>query len=176
MALLDASVLLHFLEDGVPAPRDPASGEEIPNAKARIEQLIATLQAKGEAIVIPTPALSEVLVHADEAGSRYLELLNSTRCVRIVAFGERAAVELAAITKAALSEGARNFRSTSTRAKLKFDRQIVAIALVEGESTIYSDDEDILKLGGRHRLTVIRTTDLAAPPASQRQLELPGQN
>jgi len=51
----------------------------------------------------------------------------------------------------------------TTRAKLKFDRQIIAIARVEGQATVYSDDEDIRKLGAPLGLTVIAVHELPQP-------------
>ena len=102
MAVLDATTLLHFLEPDARAAMDPASGEPIPDAKARIEGLVAELQKAKETILVPTPVLSEVLVHADEAGPGYLQILHRTARLRIVPFGERAAVELAAMTREAL--------------------------------------------------------------------------
>ena len=36
--------------------------------------------------------------------------------------------------------------TTTPRAKLKFDRQIIAIARVHNQTAIYSDDDDIAKL------------------------------
>ena len=50
-----------------------------------------------------------------------------------------------------------------TRAKAKFDDQIVAIAAVEGASLIYSDDKDIAKLVGG-RLRVVSIAELPLPP------------
>ena len=52
-------------------------------------------------------------------------------------------------------------RSTnSTWAKVKFDRQIVAIALVEGASAIYSDDRGVKVFGEIAGLRVVRIPDL----------------
>ena len=96
--------------------------------------------------MIPTPALSEVLVHANETGPAYLETLNTTRCFRIEPFDQRAAVELATMTREALREGDLRASTQSTRAKLKFDRQIIASARTQNQNTIYSDDEDIATL------------------------------
>ena len=52
----------------------------------------------------------------------------------------------------------------ATRAKLKFDRQIIAIALTRGETTIYSDDGDIARLGEALGLEAIRSHALPRPP------------
>jgi hypothetical protein len=47
--------------------------------------------------------------------------------------------------------------------KVKFDRQIVAIAAVEGASAIYSNDRDVKRLGERSGLPVFAMDDLPAP-------------
>ena len=122
--------------------------------------------------MIPTPALSEVLVHANEAGPEYLEILNTTRCFRIEPFDQRAAVELAAMTRQALREGDLRAGTQATRAKLKFDRQIVAIARTQNQTTIYSDDQDIATFAKPLGLEVIPVHALPVPPEdAQRRLE-----
>jgi hypothetical protein len=47
---------------------------------------------------------------------------------------------------------------------VKFDRQIVAIAKVEGAERIYSNDGDIQRYGKADGLQVIRLEDLESPP------------
>lgn len=46
---------------------------------------------------------------------------------------------------------------------MKFDRQIVAIALVNGASILYSDDEGVAKFAGGCGLKVKRVVDLPVP-------------
>ena len=140
MAVFDATALLLFLEPEARAPIDPRTNTPVTDAKQRFDFLIARLEARRETIVIPTPALSEVLVHAGDAGPQYLEILNGTRCFRVVPFDQRAAVELAAMTRDAIGAGDLRAGTEATRAKLKFDRQIIAITRTEGQTTIYSDD------------------------------------
>ncbi|MGA7804236.1 hypothetical protein [Bradyrhizobium sp.] len=50
-------------------------------------------------------------------------------------------------------------------AKVKFDRQIIAIAKVEGAELIYSEDSDIRRQGEASGLKVLRLEDLEDPPA-----------
>ena len=169
MAVLDATTLLHFLEPDARAAIDPATGEPIPDAKARLEGLIAKLKKAKETILVPTPALSEVLVHADKAGPGYLEILHGTARLRIVPFGERAAVELAAMTRTAIEKGDLRAGTSATRAKLKFDRQIIAIARVEGETAVYSDDGDIKTLAEGTELRVVQTLDLPLVDSSRQR-------
>ena len=173
MPVFDATALLHFLEPNASAPVDPATNEPVADAKARIDFLIETLDARRETIVIPTPALSEVVVHAGEAGPSYLEILNGTRCFRIESFDQRAAVELAAMTRDAIAAGDLRAGIETTRAKLKFDRQIVAIARTQGQKTIYSDDGDIAKLGEALELEVVPIHALpVGPNEPQGELDL----
>ena len=173
MAVFDATTLLLFLEPDASVPLDPTTNEPVTNAKARIDQLIETLEKAGATIVIPTPALSEVLVHANDAGPRYLDILNTTRWFRIEPFDQRAAVELASMTREALREGNLRAGTQATRAKLKFDRQIIAIALTQNQATIYSDDKDIATLAEPLGLEVIPVHALPVPPEdAQGTLEL----
>ncbi|MCY4593907.1 MAG: hypothetical protein OXC19_03815 [Bryobacterales bacterium] len=164
MPAIDATTLLCFLEQDARAPIDPNTGKPVTDAKLRIDHLISTLEKKGKTIVIPTPALSEVLVHAGSAGPEYLKILNSSSCFRIADFDQRAAVELAAMTHEALEGGDLRAGTDATRAKLKFDRQIIAIAPVQNQTTIYSDDADIAKLADKLDLEVVSTSSLPLPP------------
>ena len=58
------------------------------------------------------------------------------------------------------------------RDKAKFDEQIMAIAIVEGAATIYSDDADIVKLAPEG-MEVIGLAALPLPPEDA-QPKLPG--
>ena len=172
MAVFDATALLCFLEPDAKAPPDPETKEPVTDARARIDVLIERLDSKGETVVIPTPVLSEALVHAGDAGPRYLEILNGNRCFRIEPFDQKAAVELAAMTRDAVAAGDLRAGADITRAKLKFDRQIVAIARALGQTEIYSDDRDIAKLGRALGLEVIPVHALPLPPeGSQEELD-----
>ena len=88
MAVLDATALLYFFEPEARPPIDPATDQPVTNATGRIKLLVDTLEERREAIVIPTPALSEVLVHANEAAPQYLEILNKTSCFRTASYSD----------------------------------------------------------------------------------------
>ena len=57
--------------------------------------------------------------------------------------------------------------SASPWAKLRFDRQIVAIAKTNRATRIYSDDEDVMKFATRLEIKVVRTWELPLPSAKQ---------
>lgn len=132
---------------------------------ARISHLVATLDKQRAKIVIPTPALSEVLIGAADAAPAYLEILSKNSRFRIAPFGERAAVEAAARHREAMRLGDKKEGSLNW-SKVKFDRQIVAIAKVEGAERIYSNDNDIKRLGASDGIEVITLDDLELPPAT----------
>lgn len=61
----------------------------------------------------------------------------------------------------------------ATWAKLKYDRQIIAIALVAGATVIYSDDKGLRTIAMRHGIKVIGLADLDLPAEdAQGNLEL----
>lgn len=157
MVVFDASILL-FLFDG----NTPASA---PKAKERVEHLIDRLTAAGEKILIPTPALSECLVHAGSSGPDYLAILGKQSCFRIASFDERAAVEAAARTFEARQRGQRKGGNPeSTKTKIKFDQQIAAIATVEGATAVYSDDGDVRGYAIEAGMEAYQLSDLPLPP------------
>ncbi len=174
MVVFDATILLAFLQSDCPPPRHPDTNKPIGRFRERIDFLIKRLDKDKEKIIIPTPALSEILVRAGSAGPEYLDRINTTSVFRPAPFDERGAVEVAEMTRKALAnEGGKRDGLDGTYAKIKYDRQIVAIAKVEGVRTVYSDDRNIYKFAGRNGITVIRIADLPLPPEEpQKELDL----
>jgi len=164
MVVFDAATLLYLLDPKAKAPTDPKTGRPVSHVKERIAFLVSELEERKEKIIVPTPALSELLVRADQAGPVYLDLLNRQAAFKIVDFDQRAAVEVAAATREALAGGDKRGGTMSSWAKVKFDRQIIAIAKVEGASTIYSDDGDLARYAKNSGIAVIGIGDLPLPP------------
>ena len=117
------------------------------------------------ALVGRLPALSECLVHAGPAGPEYLAIISKKAVFRIASFDERAAMEAAARTYEARRRGQRKGGNPeAAKAKIKFDRQIVAIAKVEGATAVYSDDADVIDYAREAGLEGYRLADLPEPP------------
>ncbi len=77
------------------------------------------------------------------------------------------------MTRAAIDGGDKRGGAEGHWSKIKYDRQIVAIAKTEGASIIYSDDNNVHTLGGNLGLSVLRIADLPLPPVGpQGSLEL----
>lgn len=157
MVVFDASILLFIFDENTPS--------SVPRARERVEFLIDTLSEAGEKIVIPTPALSECLVHAGPAGPDYLTIIGKQACFRIASFDERAAVEAAVRTYNARQRGQRKGGNPeASKTKIKFDRQIAAIGTVEGATAMYSDDSDVRGYAREAGMEVYQLSDLPLPP------------
>ncbi len=167
MVVFDTSVLLLLLNPKTKPPIDTATNQVVKNASARISHLVDVLSNAKEKIVIPTPVLSELLVHAGDATNKYLDILNSQAVFRIAPFDQKAAIEAAIAMEDAINRGGIRIDAKDpnvTRGKVKFDRQIVAIAKAEGATTVYSDDDDVIKYARQAGLSAYRTVDLDLPP------------
>lgn len=165
IAVADSSVLLHLLDPNLPAPAG-LDGEAPTHCRERIDHLIETLSRSGGRLIVPTPALAEVLTKAGRAGQEWLSIIQGKRAVRFADFNVMAAIECAALASERKSRA-----RTSTRDKAKFDEQIVAIALVERADVILSDDADIPKIAAG--LIAVRGIGSLDLPASAAQWPLP---
>lgn len=167
MVVFDTSILLLLLHPDAKPPIDPTTNMAVEKAAERITHLVDVLSNAKEKIIIPTPVLSELLVHAGEATNQYLDVLNGQAVFRIAPFDQKAAIEAAIAMGEAISRGGIRVDATdpyATRGKVKFDRQIIAIAKAEGASAVYSDDGDVVKYAGQAGLKAYRTIDLDLPP------------
>jgi hypothetical protein len=153
----DASILTYIIDENAKPPTDPATLAAVTFCKERVRYLLDTLQQAGAKIIIPTPALAEVLVKAGAAASTIVSELTTSKHFRVVDFDVRAAVEFAA------RQSIRP-RGVVPRTKAKFDDQILAIATVENAVIIYSDDGDIASAAPPN-MTVIGIAALEVPPA-----------
>jgi hypothetical protein len=123
-------------------------------------------------VAIPAPALSELLVTDSADVHDILTTLRNSSFIRIESFDERAAVELAMRLREARKAGDQRDGLPITKNAMKFDRQIVAIALVSGARILYSDDDGVPKFAAACGLAVKRVTDLPVP-ASQQAFSFP---
>jgi hypothetical protein len=175
MAVFDATALLLLVAPQAAVPLD-SKGKPITYPKERIDGVVKTLAKAKEKIVIPTPALSEALVRAGaSAANAYLQTISRSPHFKIAAFDHMGALELALMTATAMKRGKKVSKEV-TWAKLKFDRQIVAIAKVNGEGVIYTDDRNLSVVAYDNGLRAISLADLPVPDeAAQIPLDLSAQ-
>jgi predicted nucleic acid-binding protein len=174
MICLDNTFLGLVLSIGSKAPDDPKTGKPIERLDERIEDLIERWQKGNEKAIIPTPVLSEFLIVAGSQGADYLDEIENASHFIVRSFDQKAAVELAALYQtmdAKLSKRARKVGNSDTKAKMKFDRQIVAIAKSNGATTIYSDDNGVKNFAAEVGITVVKTHELPYPSPKVQKLE-----
>jgi hypothetical protein len=141
IVVFDASALLLTLQPGTSAPVDPNSGSPLTFAKERIDHLIDLIAKKSGQVIIPTPALSEILVHAGPQAAKIIEVVGRRRVMRIAPFDALAAIEAATMM---YERKQRTGSLGPNKTKIKFDCQIVAIAkTIPGVQQIVTGDHDI---------------------------------
>lgn len=155
MVVFDASFLIDLFNPKIKGDR-----------RHKIDYLIETITKKKLKVLIPTPALAELMAKAGQARDGYFLKLNQSACFKIVPFGSRAAMECALLLDEAKSGGDRK-NEGKTWAKAKFDWQIAAIAKAEGASTIYSEDNDLARMANRIHLSCIKIDDLPLPDSAR---------
>ena len=171
MVVFDSTTLLLLLRPGkVGVPIDYHTGKPVQYAHERIETLIEKLEEEKSKIIIPTPVISELLVHAgDEIGS-ILDVIQKRAVFSVEPFDQIAAIEVAFMARQDHDNRKNRQDKNVTLAKIKYDRQIIAIAKVHGASTIYSDDEHIHARVIGMNIEAIRLADL---PVSQSKQQTP---
>ncbi len=141
---------------------------------ARLNLLLdAVTKAKG-AIIIPTPAVSELLIRTDEGTAAWLQGLQKRNAVRVASFDLRAATECALIHRLAEKAGGKRSgaRASDAYQKIKVDRQIAAIAKVANSDLLVTDDGGLIAVCRFIGLPTSRVAELDAP-ASALQGRLP---
>jgi predicted nucleic acid-binding protein len=131
MVVIDTTILMLVFRRGVPHRLTDNQGRLIDHAQDRIDYLVKTLESLKSTIVIPTPVLSELLVGVGPQETQsILDEIRKARVFRVEPFETRAAIEVALMTRNAISGGDKKGGLDAPWAKVKFDRQIVAIARV----------------------------------------------
>jgi hypothetical protein len=133
------------------------------DAQDRVKYLLSELSRRGDQIVVPTPALSEILIKSGRARNAIIQELNKNPRFIVAPFDMRAAIELSLMSDAAISKGDKKHGASATWTKVKFDRQIVAIAKVLRVSCIYSDDRNVQVIGKRESIPVYGVADIIVP-------------
>lgn len=132
-------------------------------AKKRAEFLVSCVQKEKGKIVIPTPAIAEVLTVIGPDAQAYFDIVAKSRLFEIASFDSKAAIELAFLNRDVFSvldpkNGGEPYQ------KIKVDRQILAVLKSRGVSEICTDDEGLIKRAKLCGITPIQTVDLPVPP------------
>lgn len=136
----------------------PGAKHDIEDASERVEFLISDIHGSGEKILVPTPAFSEILIGSGNARNEIIQKLSKSAKFEIAPFDLRSALELSLMTDAEISKADRRDGVKDTKVKVKFDRQIVAIAKAFGARLIYSEDRALRATAIREGLPARQTS------------------
>ncbi|MWV29153.1 PIN domain-containing protein [Aurantiacibacter rhizosphaerae] len=160
---LDNSAFTLLINPDAGPPIDPNTGIELTHTKERVQGLLDDLGAK-DRLIIPAPVLAETLVIAENAAPEVTEKLQTMARILIASFDQRAAIELAMMHREALqATSSKKGTSTEPWQKVKFDRQIIAIARVHRSDAIYSDDKALCDFANSVGMSAQSTWDLPVP-------------
>lgn len=105
-----------------------------------------------------------MIVKIPDKADELLKKIKSSPWFKVEGFDAAAAVELGLRTARAMAAGDKREGLQQDWTKIKFDRQIVSIALVAGADEIISDDADVAAIGERWGVQVRSIEDLPVPP------------
>jgi hypothetical protein len=149
MVIFDATMLMLLIRPESGCPIDSRTGEPINHVSERIAYFVEQQEKTKTRIGMPTPALSEVLVRAGDHAVQIIEKIKEFSVFEILSFDELCAIEVALMTKKSLDSGDKKAGSAEIWNKIKYDRQIIAIARVRQASAIYTDDAGLRNTAGR---------------------------
>lgn len=152
---------LIFNPSSVPTPIWERS-YPISHAVERVEALIDKLSRRGDTVLIPAPCLTELLVAVPDFSKAITEIEQSS-AFAIAGFDGRGALELAAQLREAKEKGDKKSGVEAPWNQVKFDRQIVSIAIVNGSEIIFTDDYKQSVFAEMCGLKVMHTWDLDLP-------------
>lgn len=134
--------------------RQATSGQE--DNIRKVGYLLKQLEKQRAQILVPSIVLAEAL--APLPSTQYAAFVQMMERMFVIApFDSRSAVQFARLWQTRLKDTA------FTRAEMKADYQIAAIALANGCNTLYTGDEGSCKFAIPH-LPVIRIDDITLPP------------
>jgi predicted nucleic acid-binding protein len=143
---------------------DPTTGEPVAFVQERIAHFIAQNDKTRVRIGLPTPALSEVLVRSGADAIKVVEKFKEFSVFEILPFDELSAIEVAILTRNALDSGDKKSGSLEPWSKVKYDRQIIAIARVRQATAIYTDDHGLRNLAAQLNIPAIGIGGIELPP------------
>lgn len=172
MVVFDTTTILLVIDPTARPPVEPGTTTPVSRCAERVDFLLKGLSERGVRVMVPTPVIAEFLVKGGKNKVQYAQNFIASRNFVVGDFDIRAAIELVHLNDPDLSSG-KQLDPIVTKAKIKFDRQVVAIAKVEGADTLYTHDTGLRDVALANGLRVVMTWELPLPPqASQGELNL----
>lgn len=120
------------------------------------------VDSTGAVMIIPAPVLSEFLIGVESSKIQdFLDVINGVACFEVVDFDTAAAVECAQLPS---HQELKQLSPDSIASKLKYDRQIVSIALACAADEVWSHDVSLRKIAASKGLRVKSLADVDPAP------------
>jgi predicted nucleic acid-binding protein len=172
--LFDATMLLLAIKPHlIKPPIDEKTEAPVEEVEARVNALIEKIEKDKAHIIIPAPALSEVLIDAGNDIASIMQIIQKNAVFHIEPFDMKAAIELALMTISARKRKDKRSGVHATWAEVKFDYQIVAIAKVNNVTAIYSDDKNLKAFAEKFNIETIKISDLPIPQKDMKDMQEP---
>lgn len=162
----DNTMLSILLNPDGKIPDDPNTGAPVIEAKARAEAVVHVVQKQRRRIILPAPALAELLTAIGPDAQQYVNVVSRSRVFEVGNFDARCAAELALLNRD-------TFKAHDDREKLepyqkrKVDRQIIAICKAYGVTELYTDDRGLSSRARMCGITPISICEIAIPDSAR---------
>lgn len=168
--VMDAGFLIPLIEMGA-LKGDIVGGFTDDDVDQRLRLLLNDLSKSKSGILIPTPALTECLVKRPDKGPDLIEKIRKSRHFEIAEFGAAAALQCSELVAHHLPRRAER-KKVISKSKIKFDLQILSIAMIKGASAIYTLDGDLATFAQKYGIKAFSFVDLPTPNPEQPYLPL----
>jgi hypothetical protein len=121
----DNTLLSILLNPNGRIPLDPTTGKPIADAKRRAEYLVEKLEKSRQKIIIPTPAVAELLTAIGPDAQQYFSIIARSRLFELASFDLRCAIELAILNRDIFASSDPKNPHEAYQ-KVKIDRQLIA--------------------------------------------------
>ncbi|WP_097084071.1 MULTISPECIES: type II toxin-antitoxin system VapC family toxin [unclassified Pseudomonas] len=165
--VIDTNVLVQIMQNESSTDlHHPETGEVVDRLFERAAALVEHVDTVGGLVVLPAPVLSEYLFGvARQSFQSHIDVINSVKSIEVAPFDQLAAIECAMLVSDAEQK---EMDPDATKAKLRVDRQILAIAVAAGVSEIWTHDKGLMKKAKSVGLSVKCLADIGPPPLQYR--------
>jgi predicted nucleic acid-binding protein len=164
IGLFDAGFIYILFDDRARVPRDAKGKLVVDRAQDRVDFLVQTISERKDKIILPSPALTEFMLLSVDRYRDYLAIIRRKAVFEIAGYDEPEAIELVEHWQQ-FGDGNKLKRGAAeTYAKLKYDRQIAAIAKTRRVECIYSTDSDLEKYADQLNIKFCNLIHLPLPP------------
>lgn len=142
--VIDTNVLVQIMQnEGAKDLVDPETDKVVIGAFERAAALVDRIDALKGVVVLPAPVVAEYLLGIDRKHYQlHLDMLSGVKCIEVSPFDQLAAVECAMLVS---NQEMKQLDPESKMAKLKYDRQILAIAIASGAKEIWTHDKQLYR-------------------------------